>query len=78
MAKGLSQTYGQMYPDTFSPSIGTTVIRSLFAIAAHHGLKMRHTDAKTAILNSSLEDENFNKLDCGLASGERIVCKLNK
>ena len=36
-----------------------TVIRSLFAIAAQHGLKMRQIDVKTAVLNSTLENEVF-------------------
>ena len=47
-AEAFSQIYGQNFIDTFSPTISITVIRSLFAIAAQHGLKMRQIDVKTA------------------------------
>ena len=55
-----------------------TVILSLFAIAEQHGLKIQYVDAKTAFLNSTLEDESFIEQPCGFESGERDVCKLNK
>ena len=54
-----------------------TANRSLFAIAAQHGLKMRQTDVKTAFLNSILDVEIFIEQLCGFESGERNVCKLN-
>ena len=55
-----------------------TVILSLFAISEKHGLKIQNIDAKTAFLNSTLEDENFVEQICGFESGERDLCKLNK
>ena len=48
MAKGFRQICGQNYTDTFPPTISITVIRSLFAIAAQHSLKLRQIDVKTA------------------------------
>ena len=77
MAKGFSPIYGQNYTDIFSPTIRMTVIRSLIAIVALHGLKMRQIDVKTACLKSSIEDENFIEQPRGFASGELVVCKLN-
>ena len=76
MAKGFRQTYGQNYTYTFSPTIIMTVICSIFAIAAQHGLKMRQIDVKTGFLNSTLEDEFFIEHHRRFESGERDVCKL--
>ena len=78
MAMGFSQIHGQNYTDTFSPTISMTVIRSLFAIAAQHCLKMRQIDVKTAFLSSTLEDQFFIEQTRGYESGERDVCKFNK
>ena len=78
MAKGFSQIIGQNYSDTFSLKNIMTVFRSLFAIAAQHGLKMRQIDVKTGFLNSTLEDESFIEQPRGFESGERDVCKLKK
>ena len=55
-----------------------TVIRSLYAIAAQHDIKMRQIDVKTAFFNSTSEDETFIEQPCGFESGERDVCKLKK
>ena len=78
MAIGFSQIYGQSYTDTLSSTISMTVIRSLFAIAARHGLKKRQIDVKTAFLISTLEIEIFIEQPRGFESGERDLCKLNK
>ena len=78
VAKGFSHVYGQNYTDTFSPTLSITAIRSLFAIAVQHVLKMRQIDVKTAFLNSTLKDENFIEQTRGFESGKRDVCKLNK
>ena len=55
-----------------------TVMRSLFAIATQHGLKMREGDVKTTFLNSTSEDRVFNEQHRSFESDERNVCKLNK
>ena len=78
MAKRFSQIYEQNCTDNFSLTISMTVIRSLFAIAEQHGLKIQNIDAKTVFLNSTLEDEKFIEQPCGFQSGEHDVCKLNK
>ena len=78
MAKGFSQVYGQNYTDIFPPTISMTVIRSLVAIAAQHGLTMQKIDVKTTCLNYILEDEIFIEQPRGFESGERDVCNLNK
>ena len=69
MAKRFSQTDGQNYTDTFSPTISMTVIRSIFDIAAQHGLKMPQIGVKTAFLNSNLEDKIFIEQPRGFQSG---------
>ena len=56
VATGFSQIYGQTFTDTFSPTITMTVISSLFAIAAQHGLKTPQIVVKTAFLNPTLVD----------------------
>ena len=78
VAKAFSQIYGQNYTDTFPPTISVTVICSLFANAAQHGLKMRQNDVKTACLSSTLQDEIFVEQPRDFESGERDVCKLKK
>lgn len=80
VAKGFNQTSGVDYFETFSPVVRHSSLRSLLAIAAELGLKMRHMDVDTAFLNGKLEEEVFMEQPQGfkVKGQENKICLLRK
>lgn len=80
VAKGYSQTCGVDYFETFAPVVRNSSLRTLFALAAKLGMKMRHLDVDTAFLNGELEEEVYMHQPEGFAEpGQRNkVCLLKK
>ncbi|MCO5572616.1 hypothetical protein L7F22_026374 [Adiantum nelumboides] len=57
VAKGYAQQKGIDYDETFAPTSRASTVRSLVAIAAHHGWKVHQLDIKIAFLNGDLQEE---------------------
>lgn len=51
LAKGFRYVEGVDSDETFAPVIRHTSLRTLFALAAELGMKMKHLDVDTAFLN---------------------------
>lgn len=80
VVKGFHQVKGVDYDETFAPVIRHSSLRTLFALAAEMGLRMKHLDVDTAFLNGDLEEEVFMEQPIGfLEEGkENKVCLLRK
>ncbi|MCO5614287.1 hypothetical protein L7F22_068565 [Adiantum nelumboides] len=80
VAKGYAQQKGIDYDETFAPTSRASTVRSLIAIAAHHGWKVHQLDIKTAILNGDLQEEVYVSQPSGFVvkSQEQKVCRLRK
>lgn len=80
VVKGFNQVKGVDYEETFAPVIRHSSLRTLFALAAEMGLRMKHLDVDTAFLNGNLEEEVFMEQPLGFkAKGkENKVCLLRK
>lgn len=59
VAKGFQQKAGTDYTETFAPVIKWNTLRSVVALAGHHGWKMYHLDVKTAFLNGRIDEELY-------------------
>ena len=59
VAKGYAQQKGIDFDKTFAPTCSMTTIRSIYALAAHHGWNVHQFDIKTAFLNGDLHEEMY-------------------
>ncbi|MCO5612518.1 hypothetical protein L7F22_066786 [Adiantum nelumboides] len=59
VAKGYAQQEGIDYDETFALTSCASTVRSLVAIAAHHGWKVHQLDIKIAFLNDDLQEEVY-------------------
>jgi hypothetical protein len=80
VARGFSQVNGTDYYETYSPVVGRSVIRLLFALSVELDLKMYSLDICTAFLNGQLEEEIYMNQPEGFTVKEleNQVCFLNK
>jgi len=82
VAKGYKQQKGQDFQETYCPTMKLTTLRVLLAFAAHHGLKLKQLDVKTAYLNAPIEEEVYIEQPKGFEvrdeNGELLACKLQK
>ncbi|KAL4360740.1 hypothetical protein GQ457_04G014980 [Hibiscus cannabinus] len=80
VAKGITQTHGVNYQETFSPVAKINFIRVLLSISANRDWSLHHLDVKNAFLNGELEEEVFMDLPPGSEKkfGEDKVCRLKK
>ncbi|RYA67166.1 hypothetical protein DD595_26500, partial [Enterobacter cloacae complex sp. 4DZ3-17B2] len=80
VAKGYAQQKGIDYDETFAPTSRASTVRSLVAIAAHHGWKVHQLDIKTAFLNGDLQEEVYVIQPSGFVvkGQEQKVCRLRK
>ena len=58
VAKGYAQEKGIDYEETFAPTCRMTTVRSICALAAHHGWNVHQLDIKAAFLNGDLHEES--------------------
>jgi hypothetical protein len=79
-AKGYAQEKGIDFDETFAPTCRMTTIRSMCALAAHHGWNVHKLDIKTAFLNGDLHEEVYVTQPHGFVQkgAENKVCKLKK
>lgn len=59
VAKGFQQKPGQDYIETFAPVVEWNTLRSITALAGHHGWKIYHLDVKTTFLNGTIEEDIY-------------------
>ena len=79
VAKGYNQEYGIDYYETFSPVVKVQTLRTIFAIAANHGLSVHQVDINTAFLNGYLDEEIYVENPPGCDSfNKQKVCRLKK
>ena len=80
VAKGYAQEKGIDFDETFTPTCCTTTIRSMCALAAHHGWNVHQLDIKIAFLNGDLHEEVYVTQPRGFVQKgeENKVCRLKK
>ena len=80
VAKGYAQQEGIDYYETFVATSRASTIRSLVAIASHHGWKVHQLDVKIAFLNGDLQEEVYvsQPSDFIMHGQEKKACKLHK
>ncbi|KAK3278943.1 hypothetical protein CYMTET_13151 [Cymbomonas tetramitiformis] len=67
--RGNKQEYGVDYFDTFAPCTQLSSVRIVINLTLNLGLIVYHMDVDTAFLNSTLEEDLYERLPCGLESG---------
>lgn len=78
VVRGFTQEYGVDYEETFSPVVRFVSIRTILAMAAEKGAKLRQFDVKTAFLHGELSEDVYMCQPAGFADGSQRVCKLRK
>ena len=79
VAKGFSQTPGEDYTETFSPTARQTTLRLLLALTIQKDLAIDQVDVNTAFLNAELEEELYIEQPKGFeVNGDNFVCLLHK
>lgn len=80
VAKGFQQKPGQDYTETFAPVVKWNTLRSIVALAGHHGWNIFHLDVKTAFLNGVIEEDIYVRPPPGFDSSVKPnhACKLKK
>ena len=59
VTKGYVQQKGIDYEETFAPTSWASTMRTIVAIAAHHGWKVHQLDINIAFLNGDLQEEVY-------------------
>ncbi len=79
VARGLTQTFGVDYNETFAPVAKFVSICCILALVAIEDMEIHQMDVKTAFLNGDLEEEIYMEQPKGFTQeGEHLVCKLHK
>lgn len=82
VAKGYNQVMGIDYKETFSPTANLTSVMILIQMAAQYDLELHQMDVKTAYLHAPIDCDVYMEQPEGFevksATGEKLVCKLNK
>ena len=81
VARGFSQTQGEDYDLTWSPTVRYDSLRVLLAMAATMDLEVHQMDVVGAYLTADLEEEVYLELPEGFraaAGDEHKVCRLRK
>ena len=74
VARGFTQGQGNDYDDTYSPVTRPETIRTMLAVAAQRGWKLRQFDLKTAFLHGRLEDDLYMRQPEGFTDQTYRVC----
>jgi len=77
VAKGYAQKPGIYYDETFSPVACYDTIRTLLAVAASEGMKIKQFDVKTTFLYGELEEVYLEQPE-GFDDGSGRVCRLKR
>jgi hypothetical protein len=75
VVKGYAQKPGIDYDETISPVAHYDTIRTLLAVAASKGMKLKQFDVKT-FLYGELEEEVYLEQQEGFDNGRGRVCRL--
>ena len=82
VAKGFTQVKGLDFDEVFSPTVSSTSVRLVLALAAAHDMELMHLDFDTAFLNADVKEDIYLSMPPGyeVASngGEQLVLKLNR
>ncbi len=82
VAKGFTQKQGIDFNETFAPVAKFTTIRTMTAIAAVEGYKIKQLDVSTAYLHADVEEDLYMEQPKGFEfegeNGTKLVCKLRK
>ena len=78
VARGFKQREGVYFSETFAPTVSSSCVRLLSAIACHCDFDLCYFDEDQAFVQSDLEKDMFLRLPkgCGDLSGK--VVRLNK
>ena len=71
VADGRGQRHGIDYNEIFSPTFKPATLRTILALAAQDGLKLRSIDFSTAYLNGDLDEDVYMTQPEGFPQGER-------
>lgn len=78
VVRGCEQIFGEDYEETFSPVVGNSATRLLFAIAAQKNYEIIKFDIKTAFLYGQLTEEIYMHIPEAYEDTNNKVCKLNR
>ena len=78
VARGFKQREGVDFRETFAPTVSSSCVRLLSAIACELDLDVCHFDVEQAFVQSKLDEDAFLRLPrgCGCLSGK--VVRMNK
>ena len=76
--KGFSQEKGIDYEETFSPVVGSAIIRTLIGVAASEKMSLMQFDVSTAFLYSKLDEEIYMEQPKGFKNNSGRACKLKR
>ena len=78
VARGFKQREGVDFSETFAPTVSSSCVRHMSAVAREGDLDLCHFDVDQAFVQSDLEEDIFLRLPkgCGDLSGK--VVRLNK
>ena len=78
VARGFKQREGIDFGETFAPTVSSSCVRSLSAIACELGLDVCHFDVEQAFVQSKLDEDVFLRLSRGCARLSGKIVRLNK
>lgn len=79
VAQGYSQTYGQNFIETFSPTVKMSTVRALTQVAVSNDWVIKHIDVKTAYLHAPIDYDIYISQPKGFeVGGPDIYCHLRK
>jgi len=78
VAQGFMQVEGVDFDQTFAPMAKFSSLRTIFALAAEHDLKLHQMDVKAAYLNANLKEDLYMQPPPGFEVPKGYVLKLKK
>jgi hypothetical protein len=78
VAQGFMQVEGINFDQTFAPVAKFSSLRTVFALATEHDLKLHQMDVKATYLNADLKEDLYMEVPPGFEIPEGHVLKLKK
>ena len=78
VARSFKQREGIDFGKTFSPTVSSSCVRLLSAVACEFDLDLRHSDVDQAFVQSRLDENVFLRLPRGYGKMSGKVVRLNK